>query len=141
MRSLVGRVKAVAEQVEEDAGDVLRHQLDRFQRRIEFLLQGDVEALIMGAGAVIGEVQRLLDQGVEVDLPALAADAARMLQHALDDVVGALAVLGDLFEIAGQHLDRLVDLGARVFVEGREGRRGDLLQLDPTARSTGWRNC
>ena len=32
-----------------------------------------------------------------------------MFQHALDDPVGALAVLGDLVEVAGQHLDRLVD--------------------------------
>ena len=41
--------------------------------RLEIALQGDVEALILGAGAVIGEVQRLLDQGVEIDLAALAA--------------------------------------------------------------------
>ena len=40
---------------------------------VEVALQGDVEALILGAGAVIGEVQRLLDQRVEIDLAALAA--------------------------------------------------------------------
>ena len=78
---------------------------------------------------MIGEVQRLIDQGVEIDLATLARDPARMLQHRFDDVVGALAVLGDLVEIAGQHLDRLVDLGARVLVERGDARRGALLQL------------
>ena len=33
-------------------------------------LQRDVEALILSAGAVIGEVERLLDQAVEVDARA-----------------------------------------------------------------------
>ena len=78
---------------------------------------------------MIGEVEGFLDQAVEIDLPALAGDAARMLQHALDDVVGAPAVLGDLFEIAGQHLDRLVDLGTLVLVERRDRRRCGLLQF------------
>ena len=96
---------------------------------IEIALQRDVEALILGAGAVIGEVEGLLDQAVEIDLATLAGAAARMLQHALDDVVGAPAVLGDFFEIAGQHLDRLVDLGALVLVERSDGRCGGLLQL------------
>jgi hypothetical protein len=44
-----------------------------------------------------------------------------MLQHALDDAVGAPAVLGDLFEIAGQHPDDFVDIGALVF--GQPGNR------------------
>ena len=79
---------------------------------------------------MIGEVQRLLDQRVEIDRPALAGAAARMLQHALDDAVGALAVLGDLVEVAGQHLDRLVDLGALCPRRASAmRRRGGLLQL------------
>src|SRR6516165_3093744 len=40
-----------------------------------------------------------------------------MLQHALDDAIGAPSVFGDLFQIAGQHPDRLVDFGALVLVE------------------------
>ncbi len=52
-----------------------------------------------------------------------------MRQHALDDAVGAPAVLGDLFEIAGQHPDDFVDLGARIIAERGDGRRGRLLQL------------
>ncbi len=71
--ALGGGVEAVAEQVQEDARDVLRDQLDRRDGGGEIALQGDVEALVLGAGAVIGEVQRLLDQRVEIDLAALAA--------------------------------------------------------------------
>src|SRR3984893_7772096 len=76
-----------------------------------------------GAGAMIGEVQRLLDQAVEVDRAALARDPARVFEHALDDAVGALAVLGDLVEVAAQHLDDLVDRRALVVGERCHGRR------------------
>ena len=92
-------------------------------------LQGDVEARILRAGTVIGEVQRLLDQRVEVDYPALTADTPRVFEHALDDAVGALAVFGDLVEVAAQHLDDLVDRGAFVVAEGRHRRRCRLLQF------------
>jgi hypothetical protein len=34
-----------------------------------------------------------------------------MLKHALDDTIGAPSVLGDLFEVAGQQPDDLIDLG------------------------------
>jgi hypothetical protein len=88
-----------------------------------------LEARILGAGAVISEVERLIDKGIEIDLTALARDPARVLQHALDDAVGAPAVLGDLFEIAGQHVDRLVDFGASVFVECGDAGIGGFLQL------------
>ena len=78
---------------------------------------------------MISKVQRLIDEPIEVHRTAFAADAARVLQHALDDAVGALAVLGDLVEIAGQHLDRLINLGPRVVVERGDAGRGGLLQL------------
>jgi hypothetical protein len=91
--------------------------------------QRDVEARILSAGAVIGEVQRVLDQGVEVDLPTLTADPRRVFEHALDDAIGALAVLGDLVEVAAQHLDDLVDRGALVFAERRHRRRRRFRQL------------
>ena len=38
-------------------------------------------------------------------------------------------MLGDFFEVAGQHVDRLVDVGARVVVEGLQGRGRHLLQF------------
>ena len=40
-----------------------------------------------------------------------------------------LPVLGDLFEITGQHSDDLVGLGALVVVERRHGRRDRILQF------------
>ena len=40
---------------------------------------------------------------VDIGGPVLARSFARMQQHVLDDGVGALAVLHDLFEIALQH--------------------------------------
>ena len=78
---------------------------------------------------MIGEVERLVDEGIEIDLAALARHPPRVLQHALDDTVGAPAVLGDLFEIAGQHVDRLVDFGAGIFIECGDAGIGGFLQL------------
>jgi hypothetical protein len=52
-----------------------------------------------------------------------------MLQHALDDAVGAPAVLGDFCEIAGQHRDDFIDIGEFVAVERRQCRRRGLLQF------------
>ena len=100
MCPLVGGVKAVAKEVEEDPRDLLGCQFDWLQPLGVVTFQSDVEVLVLGAGTVIREVQCLLDQIVQVDLAPLAADTARVLQHALDDVVGALAVLGDLLEVA-----------------------------------------
>jgi hypothetical protein len=54
---------------------------------------------------------------VDINVAALATGAARMLEHALDDTIGAPSVLGDLFEIAGQQPDDLIDLGALILVE------------------------
>jgi hypothetical protein len=45
------------------------------------VFQRDVETLVLGARAVIGEVEGFLDQAVDVDLAALAAGAARVLQR------------------------------------------------------------
>ena len=119
--ALGGGVEAVAEQVEKHAGHFLRRQLDRCGGGIEIAFQRDVEARILGARTVISEVERLLNKGIEIDRAALARHPARVLQHALDDAIGAPAVLGNLFEIAGQHRDDFVDIGALVF--GQPGNR------------------
>jgi len=73
--ALVGGIEAIADQVETDAGDVLGDKLDRSDRVGEISLQCDVEARILGAGTVIGEVQGILDQAVEIDAPTFAAAA------------------------------------------------------------------
>ena len=44
-------------------------------------------------------------------------------------MLGALAVLGDLCEVAGQHSDDLVDLRARIVAQRSNGGRRRLLQL------------
>ena len=59
------------------------------------------------------QVQRLLDERIEVDGTALAGAAARMRQHARHDAVGAPPVLDNLCQIGGQSRDQLVLLGAR----------------------------
>ena len=71
---------------------------------------------------MIGEVQRLLDEGIDVDALPLAAATARMREHALDDIVGPLAMLRDAFEIAGQCFNNLLGLGALIRIQDRNGR-------------------
>jgi hypothetical protein len=56
--ALGGGVEAAAEQIETDAGHVLRHQFDRSDGRAEIAFQRDVELLILRARTVIGEVER-----------------------------------------------------------------------------------
>jgi len=91
-------------------------------------LSTGAEALVLGAGAVIGEVEGLIDQRVEINLLPITATPARVLQHALDDAVRPPSVLGDLVEIARQHRDRVIDLGAgavlqRLLQDFRAGAR------------------
>jgi lysophospholipase L1-like esterase len=59
-------IEAVADQVEQHPRHILRHQSDRADARTELAFQGDVEILILGAGGVIGEVERLFDEAVEI---------------------------------------------------------------------------
>ena len=87
-------IEPIAEQVQEHPRYILRVHFDRRDPVAEVSFQRDIETLILGAGAVIGEVQRLIDQRVEIDRPPFARRAARMFQHGLDDAVGAFAVLG-----------------------------------------------
>ena len=78
--------------------------------------QRDVEALLLGPRAVIGEIEAFLDHGVDIDRPVLARALARVQQHVLDDGVGTLAVLHDLFEIAPQRIGQLGDFSAGLVV-------------------------
>jgi hypothetical protein len=52
-------------QVQEYAGDLLRRQLDRCDGGVEIAFQGDIDVRILGARAVIGEVERLVDQSID----------------------------------------------------------------------------
>src|SRR6516162_2223366 len=55
------RIEPVAEQVQEDAGDLLRRQFDRRKCFVEVTLQRDIKLLILGTGTVISKVQSFLD--------------------------------------------------------------------------------
>ena len=96
---------------------------------VELALKRNVETRVVGAGAVIGEVQRLVDEAVEIDLSALASRPARMLQHAPDDAVGPTPMLGDLFEVAGERVDDLFGLATPVAVQHSQRRSHNLLQF------------
>src|SRR5215472_12138214 len=122
-------IETIADEVEEYPGHVLWDDIDWWDIAIKVALQSDVEALILSAGAVIGEVHRLIDERVQIGGLPVAAAAARVLQHAPHNTVGAPAMLGDLFEIAGQHLDRLSNLGALAGVERADRLRRCFLQL------------
>ena len=113
-----GRVEAVAEEVQEDPRHVLRVDLDRRDAVAEIPFQRDIETLILCAGAVVGEVQRLIDQRVQIDHAPFARGPARMFQHRLHDAVGTFAVLGDLRQITLEGRRQFVDLGLPVACDG-----------------------
>src|SRR5690242_8225563 len=54
--ALCGGIEAVAEEVEKDAGHVLRYHFDRHDAVIQVTLEQDIEILVLGTRAVIGEV-------------------------------------------------------------------------------------
>ena len=65
--ALLRRVESVADEIEQHARQLLRMALDLAGLRVEALFDRDVEAGLFGARAVIGEVQRLLDELIDVD--------------------------------------------------------------------------
>src|ERR1051325_2976863 len=114
--ALSRRVEAVADQVEKDTGHVLRHNFGQWQTAVELPFHRNVEVLILSASAVKGEVQRLFNKSIQIDTAPLATGPARVLQHALDDPIGPLPMLGNLFEVAGQHFDGSVNFSAGIVV-------------------------
>ena len=58
---------------------------------------------------MIGEIEALIEKRIDIRRPVLAGTLARMQQHVLDDGVGALAVLDDLFEVVLQQARQFVD--------------------------------
>src|SRR5579863_8012255 len=125
----MGGIKAITEQIEEDPGHLLGRKLNRRKVAIKLALQCNVETRILGAGTVVSEIEGFLDQRVQINTLSLAAAPARMCQHALDDVVGAPAVLSDFVEVASQQFDRLIDLGPGTPVDCPDCRRKLRLQI------------
>src|SRR5262245_36192941 len=65
---------------------------------------------------MIGEIEALLDEGVDVDGPMLARTFARVQQHVLDNRIRALAVLNNLVEIIAQGVRQFGYLGERISI-------------------------
>ena len=53
---------------------------------------------------MIGEVEALFDESIDIGRSLLAGPFARMQQHVLDDGVGALTVLDDFVEVVLQQV-------------------------------------
>ena len=67
---------------------------------------------------MIGEIEALLDESVNIYEPAFSGPLARMQQHILDDSIRSFAMLHDLFEIAPQCIDiSSANLTAPLFIE------------------------
>src|SRR5262249_40000874 len=59
-------IKAVGNKVQKCSRDLLRVHIDLIGSRIKGPLHIDLEALIFGAGTMIGEIEALLDEGVGI---------------------------------------------------------------------------
>ena len=70
---------------------------------------------------MVGQIEALVHQGIDVRRPPLARTLAGMRQHALDDGVGAAAVLADLPQIVDQCGQQILGVGAPVVAERGEG--------------------
>jgi hypothetical protein len=87
-----------------------------------------LRVLERGALEVGGYAGRAERVAAELDLEASTGRAPA--DHAIGvDTVGAPPVLGDFFEIAGQHRDNFVDIGAFVRSQPGDRRRRSLLEF------------
>ena len=111
------RIEAVCDQVQENPRDLLGEDIDFTGRGVKGPLQSDIEALFLGSRTVVGEIEALLDDCIDIDQPTFARAFARMQQHVLDDGVGSLAVLHDLIEVVAKGVGQFIDLRTRRFVD------------------------
>src|SRR5262249_16849673 len=88
--------------IQQNARDLLRKTVHLAGGGVQRPLKRDVEPLLLGPSAMIGETDRFLDNGVDIDRPVFAGALPRVQQHLLDDGVCALAVLNNLAEIVPQ---------------------------------------
>src|SRR5262249_50162044 len=65
-------VKPIGNKIEQGPCNLLREQIGLAGHRVKRTLQRNVEALLLGARPVIGKVQALLDDGIDIDNPVLA---------------------------------------------------------------------
>src|SRR5207249_3389081 len=72
------RVEAVGNQVQKHPCDFLGKHVDLTSVGIKGPLQGNIEALFLGARPVISEIEAFLDEGVDIDRSVLAGALARV---------------------------------------------------------------
>src|SRR3954447_18701667 len=97
----IGRcVKAVRNQIEQNARDLLRVNIRLTCFWIENLFQFHVEIWLFRPSAVIGKVEGLLDKRIDGRTPVIARSLARMQQHVLDNRVGPVSMLKNLLQVA-----------------------------------------
>src|SRR5689334_18987388 len=70
------RVEAVRDHIEKRPRDLLGIQLDLSGVRIEIAFEHDLEIRALGARAMIGKVEALLDEGIDLNAAALPASLA-----------------------------------------------------------------
>ena len=56
-------IEPITDQVDEHAAHLLRHQFDLSEIAVVVAVEGNIEALILGTGTVVGKVQGFLDLG------------------------------------------------------------------------------
>jgi hypothetical protein len=66
---------------------------------------------------MIGEIEALFDNCVDINEPVLARTFPRVQQHVPHDGIGTLAVLNDFVEVAPQDVRQFIDFSARFVVE------------------------
>jgi hypothetical protein len=79
---------------------ILWEQVSFASSGIKRLFHHDIKILFLSPRAMIGEIEAILDETVDIHRPALPGALARMQQHVFDDRIRTLAVLHDLVEIA-----------------------------------------
>jgi hypothetical protein len=89
----------------------------RAHRRVQERVNADIERRILGPHAMIGQVDIFTEQQVDVGRLAYPCLAARVLQHTVDNAVGALAVLGDFLHILLQGCQQIGNIFKRLGIE------------------------
>jgi hypothetical protein len=121
--SLYRCIKAIGNQIEQDPCDVLWKDIGLAGVGVQRSFQSNVKALFLSSRPMPGEIEGLLDEGIDVDDPVFTRAFARVQQHVFDDGIGALTMLDDLVEVALQGIGNLADLCSQLAVEVRPGQR------------------
>jgi hypothetical protein len=95
----------------------LRIDVDRARVRIDIPPHCDVEAWLFSSCAVIGKIETLLDQGIDISRTLFARALARMQEHVLHNGIGPLTVLHNLAEVVLQQAGQLIHLRAEGIIE------------------------